>query len=90
MTTPTVCQSEDAGGASVTFVVPLSSERPAPSNVPVIPSVVPSHASEVQATASGSSALFFTIYLGPKNQSDAAAEAIRQANVMMERMKTVH
>ena len=40
MTTPTVQQSEDAGGASVTFVVPLLSERPAPSIVPVFPSVV--------------------------------------------------
>ena len=89
-TTPTVRQSEDAGGASVTFVVPLSSERPAPSTVLVIPSVVPSHASEVQAAAPGSSALFFTSYPVPENQSDAAAEAIRQANVMMERMKTVH
>ena len=87
MTTPT---SKDPGGVSVTFVVPLSSERPAPSTVPVIPSVVPSHASEVQAAAPGSSALFFASYPVPENQSDAAAEAIRQANVMMERMKTVH
>ena len=38
-TTPTARQSEDAGGASVTFVVPLSSERPAPSIEPVFPSV---------------------------------------------------
>ena len=90
MTTPTVRQSEDACGASVTFVVPLSSECPAPSTVPVIPSVLPSHAPEVQAAAPGSSALFFTSYPVPENQSDAAAEAIRQANVMMERMKTVH
>ena len=89
-TTPTVRQSEDVGGASITFAVPLSSERPTRSTVPVIPSVVSSHASEVQATAPGSSALFFTSYPVLENQSDAAAEAIRQANVMMGRMNTVH
>ena len=89
-TTPTARQSEDACGASITFVVPLSSERPTPSIVPVIPSVIPSHASEVQAVAPGWSALFFTSYPVPENQSDPAAEIIRQANMMMERMKTVH
>ena len=77
MTTPTVRQSEDAGGASITFVVPLSSERPALSTVPVSPSVVQSHAPELQAAAPGSSALFFTSYAVPENQSDAAVEAIR-------------
>ena len=90
MTTPTARQSKDAGGASVTFVVPLSSERPAPSIVLVFPSVVQPHASELQAAAPGSSAPFFTNYHVPENQSDAAAEAICQANVMMERMKTVY
>ena len=56
----------------------------------MFPSVVQSPASELQAAAPGSSALFFTSYPVLENQSDAAAEAIRQANVMMERMKTVH
>ena len=90
MTTPTIQQSEDAGGASVTFVVPLSSECPAPSIVSVFPSVVQPHASELQAATPGSSALFFTSYPVLDNQSEAAAEAIRQADVMMERVKTVH
>ena len=89
-TEPTVQQPEDAGRASIIFVVPVSSERLAPSTVPVSPSVVPSHASKVQAAAPGSSALFFTSYPVSENQSAAAAKAIRQANVMMERMKTVH
>ena len=89
-TKPTVRQPEDAGGASVTFAVPLSSERPAPSIVPVFPSATQLHASGLQAAASGPSAPFFTNYHVPESQSDAAAEAIRQANVMMERMKTVH
>ena len=89
-TEPTVQQPEDAGGASVTFAVPLSSERPAPSIVPVFPSAVQPHASELQAAASGPSAPFFTNYHVPESQSDAAAEAIRQAGVMMERMKAVH
>ena len=86
----TIQQHEDAGGASVTFVVPLSNERPAPSIVPVFPSAAQPHASELQAAASGPSAPFFTNYDVPESQSDAVADAIRQANVMMERMKTVH
>ena len=48
------------------------------------------HATELQAAAPGSSAHFFTSYPVQDNQSEAAAEAIRQADVMMERMKTVH
>ena len=90
MTTPTVRQSEDAGGASITFDVPLSSERPAPSIVPVFPLAAQPRASELQVAASGPSAPFFTNYHVPESQSDAAAEAIRQASVMMERMKMVH
>ena len=50
---PTVQQPEDVGGASVTFVVPLSSERPAPSIVPMFPSATQLHVSELQAAASG-------------------------------------
>ena len=53
-------------------------------------SAIQPHASELQATASGPSVPFFTTYHVPESQSDAAAEAIRQAGVMMERMKTVH
>ena len=56
----------------------------------MFPSAVQPHASELQAAASGLSAPFFTNYHVPESQSDAAAEAIRQASVMMERMKTVH
>ena len=89
-TEPTVQQPEDAGRASVTFVVPVSSERLAPLTVPVFSSAIQPHASELQAAASGPSVPFFTTYHVPESQSDAAAEAIRQANVMMERMKMVH
>ena len=53
-------------------------------------SVVQFHATELQAAAPGSSAHFFTRYPVPDNQSEAAAEAIRQADMMMERVKTVH
>ena len=59
-TRPTIRQSEDAGRAFVTSDVPLSSEHPTPSTVPVVPSVVQSHAPELQAAAPGSSTLFFT------------------------------
>ena len=86
----TVQQPEDAGRASVTFVVPVSSERLAPSNVPVFSSAIQPHASEPQAVASRPSVPFFTTYHVPESQSDAALEAIRQAGVTMERMKEVH
>ena len=75
-TTPPIRQSEDAGGASVTFAAPLSSEHSTLPTAPVIPSVVQLHATELQATAPGSSAHFFTSYPIPDNQSKAAAEAI--------------
>ena len=85
-----VQQPEDAGRASVTFAVPVSSERPAPSTVPVFSSVIQPHASELQVATSGPSVPFFTTYHVPESQSDAAAEAIHQAGVMMERMKAAH
>ena len=75
--TPPVRQSEDTDMASVTFAAPLSSEHPARSTAPVIPSVVQLHATELQAATPGSSALCFASYPVPDNQSEAAAEAIR-------------
>ena len=64
-TEPTVQQPEDAGRASVTFVVPVSSERLAPSNVPVFSSAIQPHASELQAAASGPSVPFFATHHVP-------------------------
>ena len=89
-TEPIVQRPEDASRASVTFAVPMSSEHPAPSTVPVFSSAIQPHALEPQAAASGPSVPFFTTYHVPESQSDAAAEANRQAGVMMERMKVVH
>ena len=89
-TTPPVRQAEDAGRASVTFAAPLSSGHPAPSTAHVIPSTVQLHATELQAATPGLSAHFFTSYPVPDNQSEAAAEAIRLADMMMERVKIVH
>ena len=74
----------------MTFVVPLSSEHPASSIVPVFPSAAQPHASELQAAASGPSVPFFTSYHVSENHLDTAAEAIRQAGAMMEQMKAVH
>ena len=53
-------------------------------------SAIQPHASELQAAASGPFVPFFTTYHVPKSQSDAATEAIRQAGIMMERVKVVH
>ena len=89
-TEPTVQQPEDAGRASIIFVVPVSSERLAPSTVPVFSSAIQPHASELQAATPGPSVPFFTTYHVPESQSDATAEAIHQAGIMMERVKAVH
>ena len=61
-TEPTVQQPEDAGRASVTFDVPVSSERPAPSTVPVFSSAIQPHALEPQAAVSGPFVPVFTTY----------------------------
>ena len=89
-TEPTVQQPKDAGRASVTFVVPVSSERLAPSTVLVFSSAIQPHASKLKAAAPGPSVPFFTTYHVSENQSNTIAEAIHQAGVMMERMKVVH
>ena len=56
----------------------------------MFPSATQPHVSELQVAAFVPSAPFFTNYHVPESQSDTAAEAVCQANVMMERMKTVH
>ena len=87
---PVVQQLEDVSWASVTFVDPVSSVRPTSSTVPVPASTVQLHTSELQVAVSGSSVPFFTTHHVPDSQADAAAEAIRHAGIMMERVKVVH
>ena len=87
---PVIQQPEDVTRASVTFADPVSSERPTLSTVPVLASTIQLHASELQAAASGPSVPFFTTHHVPESQADAAAEVIRQAGLMMERLKVVH
>ena len=60
------------------------------STVPVLASTVQLHTSELQAAVSGPSVPLFTTYHVQESQADAAAEAIRQAGIMMERVKVVH
>ena len=81
---------EDASKVSVTFADPVSSARPASSTAPELVSTIQLHASDLQAAASGPSVPFFATHHVPESQSDAAAEAIRQAGIMMERVKAVH
>ena len=87
---PVVQQLEDASKVSVTFADPVSSARPASSTAPELVSTIQLHASDLQAAASGPSVPFFATHHVPESQSDAAAEAIRQAGIMMERVKAVH
>ena len=48
------------------------------------------HALDSQATATEPPSLSFTTHYVPDDQASAAAEAIRQVGLMMERVKTVH
>ena len=63
---------------------------PASSTAPELASTIRPHASDLQADASGPSVPFFATYHVPESQSDAAAEAIRQAGIMMEGVQAVH
>ena len=74
----------------MTFAAPLPSGHPTQLTAPVVLSTIQLHTMELQAVAPGLSAHFFTSYPVPDNQSEAAAEAIRQADMMMERVKIVH
>ena len=53
-------------------------------------SAVQLHTSELQIDVPGPSVPFFTTHHVPESQADAAAEAIRQACMMIERVKVVH
>ena len=90
VTEPVVQQPGDANRTSVTFVVLVSSERPSSSTVPIPASSVQRHASDSLAAATEPSTSFFTTHHVPEDQASTAAEAIRQAGLMMERVKTVH
>ena len=68
----------------------MSSARPALSTASELVSTIQLHASDLQAAVSGLFVPFVATHHVPESQSDVAAEAIYQANVMMERMKTVH
>ena len=87
---PEVQQLEQVSRVSVTFADPVLSVHPTSSTVPVLASTVQLHASELQAVVAGPSVPFFTTHHVPESQADAAAEAIRQTGIMMERVKVVH
>ena len=83
-------QPEDVTRASVTFAALVSSEIPTSSTAPVFDSTIQPHVSELQAAATAPSTPFFTTHHVLESQADAAAEAIRQVGIMMERVKVVH
>ena len=87
---PVVQQPEDVSRASVTFTDPVSRKCPTSSTVPVLASTVQLHSLEFQADVSGPSVPFFTTHHVPKSWAEAAAEAIRQASIMMEGVKVMH
>ena len=87
---PVVQQLEDASKVSVTFADPVSSVRPASSTTPELASTIQPHASDLQTVASGPFVPFFATHHVLESQSDAAPEDIRQAGIMMERVKAVH
>ena len=83
-------QSEDVNRDSVTFAIPVSSVRPSSSTVPAPASSVQHHTSDSQAIATEPPSPFFTTHYVPEDQASTTAEAIRQAGLMMDRVKTVH
>jgi len=87
---PVIQQLGDVTRASVTFAVPVSSELPTSSTAPVLASTIQPHASDLQAVATEPPTPFFTTHHVPEDQAGATAEAIRQAGIMMERVKVVH
>ena len=72
---PVIQQPEDVTLASVTFAVPVSSERPTSSSAPVFASTIQPHASELQAAATAPPTPFFTTHHVLEDQAVAAAEA---------------
>ena len=83
-------QPGDVNRASVTFDVPVSSERPSSSTAQDPVSSVQHHASDPQTAATEPSTPFFTTHHVPEDQESTATEAICQAGLMMDRVKTVH
>nr|XP_040243866.1 uncharacterized protein LOC120963320 [Aegilops tauschii subsp. strangulata] len=82
-------QSRDLNRASLTFVIPLSSEHPSASTAHGLVSSVQLHALESQAAAADPLSPLFTAHHVPEDQVSASKEAIRQAGLMMEQMKVV-
>ncbi|XBH63269.1 hypothetical protein VPH35_117289 [Triticum aestivum] len=89
-TEPVIHHSGDLNRASVTFAVPVSSERPSSLTAQVPVSSVRLHASDPQAAVVDLPSPLFTTHHVPEDQVGAAKEAIRQAGLMMEQMKVVH
>jgi len=90
VTEPVIQQSGDLNRASVTFAIPVSSVRPSSSTAQDPVSSVQHHASDPQAAVIEPSTPFFTTHHVLEDLASAATEAIRQAGLMMQRVKTVH
>ena len=86
---PVVQQIGDLNGASVTFADPMSTERLSASTAQDPASSVPLHTLDPQTTLTIPPSSLFVTHHVPEDQASAAKEAIRQASLMMERMKTV-
>ena len=73
MTEPVIQEAGDTNRTAVTFAIPLTSAQPS--------------ASTAQTPVDPSS--LFAAHHVPEDQTGAAKEAIRQASIMMERMKVI-
>ena len=73
VTEPMIQEVGDTNRTAVTFTIPLTSAQPAASTA---------------QTPDNSSSLFAAHHV-PEDQAGAAREAIRQASIMMERMKVI-
>ena len=87
---PVIQQSRDPISASVSFVDPVSTDRPSASTAQVLAPSVQLHASDPLATSTVPPTPLFVTHHVPEDLVSAAKEAIRQEGFMMEQMKVVH
>ena len=89
MPEPVIQQTGDLNRASFTFANPVSTERPSVPTAQDPASSIQLHTSDPQIAATVPPSPLFVTHHVPEDQASAAKEAIRQAGLMMERMKTV-
>ena len=87
---PVIQQSGDPIRASVSFANPVMTNRTSASTAQVLAPSVQLHASDPLAASTVPPTPLFVTHHVPEDPVSVAKEAIRQAGLMMERVKVVH